>query len=141
MKKTLLFCLIPCISLLTACDSQTDNNASSHANTCFLAGTWVSNKEKTLPALNQRDDLSSDEKQMISDLVGRVSMTFDDQCQNVEVAINEQKQTMSVQAIKKTKNTITVINNSGQKVTQLKLENDCFSIEIDGMNVQEYYCR
>lgn len=108
---------------------------------CALSGTWKSNKEKTMPALNKDLSIPVGVKARMADLFGKVTITYNEDCSEAVADVNGKQNTLAFKVIKSTQESITIEDSRSNSQYTMRFEDDCYLMEVTGIGVDEYYCR
>lgn len=140
MIKTLLIStlLLTSSQVAFAADKSTPEAAKAK---CALTGTWKSNKEKTMPALNKNISIPLDVKARMADLFGKVTISYNEDCTQAKADVNGKKNTLNFEVVKSEKNSIIVKDTQTNSQHVMRFDGDCYLMEVQGVGVDEYYCR
>lgn len=108
---------------------------------CALTGTWKSNKEKTMPALNKNISIPVDVKARMANLFGQVTISYNESCTQAKANVNGKMSTLNFNVVKSDKSSITVKDTKTNNQHLMRFEGDCYLMEVQGAGVDEYYCR
>ncbi len=148
--------LITCLLLATSHPALADKNKPAPTkaigavgavtttitgNDCPLTGSWRSNREKTLSALNANINIPLEQKARLSELFGKVTLTFDAGCTRAEADVNGTRREMEFALISYQDAIVTIKDRQSGRTLQMKMQDDCYLMEVQGAGIDEYYCR
>lgn len=142
MNKKLLLCTLllglssPSWAEKTASESKTEATPQ-----CPLAGTWKSNKEKTMPAINKNMNIRLEQKARMAQLFGKVTVTYSDDCTSAEANVDGRIEKLAFEVVKQDKTSITVKDGRTRQPHTMRFEGDCYLMAIQGVEADEYYCK
>ena len=141
MLKKLLITSLLLASSQVALSAETAKTEKPMDKGCALAGTWKSNKEKTMPALNADVSIPVGVKSRMADLFGKGTITYKADCSEAVADVNGKENTLAFKVIKSTKDSITIEDSRSNNQHTMRFEDDCYLMEVTGVGVDEYYCR
>lgn len=141
MLKKLLITSLLITSNQVALSAETAKAEKPMDKSCALAGTWKSNKEKTMPALNKDVSIPVGVKSRMADLFGKVTITYNKDCSEAVADVNGKENTLAFKVIKSHKDSITIEDSRSNNQHTMRFEDNCYLMEVTGVGVDEYYCR
>ena len=91
--------------------------------------------------MENNPDLRLDQKSRMTELIGKVIVTYDEHCKNAEADINGYIEKLSFKVVNEDKNSLTILDNRSKQERTMRFADDCYLIEVSGMGFDEYYCR
>ncbi len=141
MLKKLLITALFLASSQIAFSAETAKTENPMNKSCALVGTWKSDKEKTMPALNKDVSIPVGVKARMADLFGKVTITYNPDCNQAIADVNGKQNTLDFKVVKNTPDSITIEDSRSNNQHTMHFEGDCYLMEVTGVGVDEYYCR
>jgi hypothetical protein len=109
---------------------------------CPLEGYWKSDEEKTLASFHQAKDTTPKQKELFeNNFFGKLYMHIE--CKKFTSVMEDWVETGKYDLVSSSDKSVTIKYTSeteGEVVREATIEDDCYSLEINGGQFKEYFC-